>query len=180
MHPRWVGRLGLALGLSALAASGLAWTIHRDQLPAAPTTVAIGARLPGLQLTATSGEVRLIDQMGGRPAIVVVFLGSWCPYCRNELSRFRAALEQQHSDGITILGTSADPPEILAELKRRLDLPFELLTDPAGAVAATCNLAMHCVLLLDSNATLRWAGYAESWHDPIDYARVVRAAQRML
>ncbi len=180
MHARWLRRLGLALGLSAFAASGLAWALHRDELPAAPTTVAIGARLPGLQLAGTSGELRLIDKMGGRPTIVVVFLGSWCPYCRNELGRFRAALEHQHSAGITILGTSADPPEVLAELKRKLDLPFELLTDPAGGVAATCNFAMHCVLLLDSNATLRWAGYAESWHDAIDYARVVRAAQRML
>jgi len=56
MHPRWLRRLGLALGLSAFAASGLAWALHRDELPAAPTTVAIGARLPGLQLAGTSGE----------------------------------------------------------------------------------------------------------------------------
>lgn len=163
--------LAVALGWSGMA--------RRDALPPPPEGAAIGALAPAVKLLGASGEVALPEALRGRPTIIMLFRGSWCSYCRSELRRLAVALEREPARDVLVLGVSADPPEALAQLERTLPLPFALRSDRGGHLAAMCRFAMHCVLLFDPQATLRWAGYAETWHAPVPYEAVVRAARRL-
>ena len=145
-------------------------------LPPPPPQVLTGVRAPDVQLEGKGGRVSLQSEIQGSPSVVVLFRGSWCPYCRKELGRLAQALEQHPSTSVKVIGISSEPSEELAAFQQKVALPFELLSDHEDRTAAICHFAMHCVLLYDAHGVLRWAGYAESWHAPVDYGAVLRAA----
>lgn len=157
-----LARCGIVLGVGFGVALALA--ARRNELPPSAEGVTLG--------------IRAAEVAGGEPTIVVLFRGSWCEYCRHELSRL-AAVVRVRPQGIRIFGVSSDSPEALADLKQTLKLPFELRAEDDQHLSELCRFAMHCVLLFDAKSRLRWAGYAETWHAPVAYDAVIRAAYRL-
>lgn len=167
----------LAVGLVGATLAGFAWAF-RNELPPTPAEVEVEVPAPDVHLVGeSSDEVTLRSEIEGHPSVVVLFRGAWCPYCRNELGRLAEELAKQPTSDVRVIGISADPPEAHADLQRELSLPFPLFSDREDRTSAICHFAMHCVLIYDSRAVLRWAGYAESWHAPVDYGTVLRAAR---
>ncbi len=104
----------------------------------APKQAAKGDTIPDIILKDVTGaDVKLLEVVKEKPAVVIFYRGGWCPYC----SRHLMALNEIHDDltdaGFQIVAISADQPSKLAEIPKRDELKTKLLSDStmAGAIA---------------------------------------------
>jgi peroxiredoxin len=156
----------------------LAWAAHaRYRLPAASATLGVGQPLPALTLPDESGHAVDLRARDPRPLLLVFFRGSWCPYCKQQLSQI-AAERARFSDGdLRVMAVSPDPPEPLLAMKAQLALPFPLLSDPERQLVNRCELS-HCVAVLDSSGVMRWGVLSGNWERDLPARALLQAAYR--
>ena len=84
------------------------------------------------------GRISLPDDLAGSYAAILVYRGSWCPYCNAQLAGFARAKEKLAAEGIRVVALSVDDEPTSAALieKHRLDFPVGYGAD-ADAVAAS-------------------------------------------
>ncbi len=117
-----------------------AFDADRDALDAAgvPTAVAaIGTTIPDADVLAVDGSsVRLSDELGGRPAVLVFYRGAWCPFCNIALRAYQQelapALEER---GVALVALSPQKPDGSLSTKEADELTFTVLSDAGNAVA---------------------------------------------
>ncbi|GMA31892.1 peroxiredoxin-like family protein [Litorihabitans aurantiacus] len=128
--------------------------------------VAVGDALPGATLVTPTGEERSLDAvLGGAPAVLVFYRGSWCPYCNLTLTTYQRDLVGPLGDaGVQLVAISPQTPEASQRSTADGDLGFTLLTDPGNRLAAQLGIvtapspqarAAHTTLgfdVADSNA----------------------------
>jgi peroxiredoxin len=168
--------LGLGLGLTLEKPSPAARALA--QLPPPPPSLTLGTRAPAVTLRDEAGEPVALGTRDGRATLLMVFRGSWCPFCRAQLMRLGEETRRLPAAGVRVFAISSDAPEAHARLKRNLGLPFTLLSDPDAAVAAGCG-ATHCLLLFDRGGVLRWGSFSDNWRRAPPYADVLRAAHQL-
>ena len=77
----------------------------------------------------TQGELKTLWKIGkGKPMIVIVTKGYWCPTCLAQL----AIIDKESIDKLkaSVAVVNNDHPDVNAEVKTQLKLPYPLLTDP--------------------------------------------------
>jgi peroxiredoxin len=85
-----------------------------------------GQLFPSLQLPLVGGgTLTLPDDLAGHYGVVLIYRGSWCPYCSAQLVSFARAKETIEAEGIKVVAFSVDDEATTAELvaKRRLTFP---------------------------------------------------------
>ncbi len=96
-----------------------------------------GDKFPSLQLPLVGGDtVSLPDDLAGDFGVVLIYRGSWCPYCNTQLAAFSRAKADLDTAGIKVVALSVDDEATSTDLveKRRLNFPIAHSAD-AGAVA---------------------------------------------
>lgn len=92
---------------------------------------------PSLVLPAVGGgKLSLPDDVAGRWATVLVYRGSWCPYCAAQLAAFSRAAPQLAAEDIAVVALSVDDEATSAATieKHKLTFPVGHSAD-AHAVA---------------------------------------------
>ena len=72
----------------------------------------------------------------GSPVVLYFYPRADTPGCTTEACGFRDAWDEYESRNVVVLGVSDDPVSDLADFAEKYDLPFRLLSDPDGEVAA--------------------------------------------
>jgi len=83
-------------------------------------------QFPSLVLEAVGGgKLSLPDDVAGRWATVLVYRGSWCPYCAAQLASFSRAASQFADAGIAVVALSVDDEATSAGTvdKHRISFP---------------------------------------------------------
>lgn len=83
-----------------------------------------------------NNEHSLKELHGGQPLVLHFFRGEFCPTAWRDLANYNDVLDRFEMAGATFVGISADPPDSLARLRRRLMLQFPLLSDSDFAISA--------------------------------------------
>ena len=99
-----------------------------------------GQRFPSLRLPAVGGgTLALPDDLAGSYGVVLIYRGSWCPYCSAQLASFGRAAESLAVAGIKVAALSVDDEATSAALvaKHRLPYPVGHSADAAAVAAAT-------------------------------------------
>jgi len=169
-------RTTVALLVSALASGALfGWLSSLPYtLPASSPGADVGGALPSITLTDESGRAVELSTLRGRPTLLVWFAGSWCPFCRHQLTRL-AQIAPEYAGAVRIVAVTADPPEELRTLRQELNLPFSILSDPTRILMRRCEL-MHCVSVLDTTGTIRWGIVSGNWRDDLNERAFLHAA----
>jgi peroxiredoxin len=144
-----------------------------------PPSFPVGAPAPDFVLNDQDGQPLRLSSLRGTPVLLVVFLGTWCPYCRNQLTALATEARNFHGRVPQILAVSTDPPEALAKLKTSLHLPFKLLSDPDRRATPMCGLSMHCLVAVDGAGDIRWGGFNENWRTPPPYGDLLDAVSAL-
>jgi len=97
--------------------------------------LSVGETAPDFELPNHDGDSVALSGIDG-PVVVYFYPRADTPGCTTEACGFRDAFGAYRDRGVTVLGISADPVEDLAEFAATYDLPFDLLSDPDGAVAS--------------------------------------------
>ena len=99
-----------------------------------------GDAFPILALdTVGDGTVSVTHYLAGSHGVVLMYRGSWCPYCNAQLSAFARAKEKLDELGIKIIAVSVDSKAdamAVAE-KHRLNFPVGYGVDADKVAAST-------------------------------------------
>jgi peroxiredoxin len=98
-----------------------------------------GETFPALTLTTHDGDLVLPDAVAGGFGVVLVYRGSWCPYCHAQLRAFQRAEPALAGIGARVVALSVDDEATTAELiaKHGLSFPVGHGADAAAVSAAT-------------------------------------------
>jgi peroxiredoxin len=84
-----------------------------------------GDSLPELTLTVPGGKtVRVPETFAGQYGVLLLYRGSWCPYCNAQLRAFQRAGDTLADAGISVAALSVDDEDTTAALIAKLRLAF--------------------------------------------------------
>lgn len=123
------------------------------------------SRAPGFALLNTNGKkVNLKSLIGKQNIILVVYRGDWCYFCRRQLKNFKDEYQEFQELNCAIYAVSVDPVEKNLALKQKLNLPFEILSDPEHTLKEkyTINIGrknsyLPAVFIIDVKGTIRFS-----------------------
>ena len=95
-----------------------------------------GQPAPAFTLDDQDGNPVSLADFEGSPVVLYFYPRADTPGCTTEACSFRDAWDEYDERGVTVLGVSDDPVADLDDFAEKYDLPFTLLSDPDGEVAA--------------------------------------------
>lgn len=99
-----------------------------------------GQRFPHLELpTVGGGTLSLPEDLAGSYGVVLIYRGSWCPYCNAQLAAFGRASDRLAQAGAKVAALSVDDEATGAVLvaKHHLGFPVGHSADAEAVAAAT-------------------------------------------
>lgn len=117
--------------------------------------------------TAADGKTVSLDQYRGKPLVVVLYLGSGCLHCVEQLQKFSPLANEFNAAGISILGISSEPADTfkvsLDKISPKEPIHFPLAVDPDRQVFKSYrafddfeNMPLHGTFLIDEQGLIRW------------------------
>ena len=122
-----------------------AFSAEQDSLRAAGTpdgVLPVGSPLPTADLIDTDGRPTTIAATAaGRPAVVVLYRGAWCPYCNLTLRAYEEQLVPElDSRGITMIAVSPQKPDGSLTIQQTHALTYRVLSDPGNQLATALGV----------------------------------------
>jgi peroxiredoxin len=99
-----------------------------------------GTAFPILTLdTVSDGTISANRHLAGSYGVILMYRGSWCPYCNAQLAAFSRAKERLDEFGIKVIALSVDDKPAAAGLveKHRLNFPVGFGVDAEKIAAST-------------------------------------------
>lgn len=96
--------------------------------------LAIGKTVPNFSLPSTTGKPWQLGDAKGKHLVMYFYPRDNTPGCTTESAAFRDLYAQFKKTGTVVIGISADSSAPHDKFKAKLQLPFELLSDPEHAV----------------------------------------------
>jgi peroxiredoxin len=99
-----------------------------------------GQPFPSLEVAAVGGgTISLPDDLAGSYGVVLIYRGSWCPYCNAQLAAFSRAFDALTELDVKVVALSVDDEETSAALvaKHKLRFPVGHGADAGKVAAAT-------------------------------------------
>lgn len=104
------------------------------------TRLSNGDAFPALTVDAAGGgTIHLPDDLAGFYGVILIYRGSWCPYCNAQLAGFSRAADTLSELGVKVVALSVDDEAAAAALvaKHRLRFPVGYGADAGKVAAAT-------------------------------------------
>jgi peroxiredoxin Q/BCP len=102
----------------------------------APADVEVGKPAPEFSATTYDGKVVALSSFRGKPVVVYFYPKDETAGCTKEACSFRDAWEDLAATRAVLIGVSMDNAESHKEFVEHWKLPFVLVSDPDGAIAA--------------------------------------------
>jgi peroxiredoxin len=97
----------------------------------------LGAPIPDAQLLDVHGSTTTLRAaIAGRPAVVVLYRGAWCPYCNLTLRTYQQTLLPRLAErGAVLVAISPQKPDGSLSIQEKNELAFPVLTDRGNTIA---------------------------------------------
>jgi peroxiredoxin len=113
-----------------------------DQAALRAAGVPVGVAAPGTPmpdgalLDAEGGPTSLAATRAGRPAVVVLYRGAWCPYCNVALRVYeRDLVPALRERGVALVAVSPQRPDGSLTMRERHALTYAVVSDPGNQLA---------------------------------------------
>jgi peroxiredoxin Q/BCP len=133
---KWLILFGLLAALTLLAMR----MVRAGELPK------VGEAAPDFALSDHHGVRHDLKQYAGKWLVLYFYPKDDTPGCTQEACAFRDDLHKLTAMGAVVIGISVDDSASHAEFAAKYHLPFPLLADSAGAVAARYGALLDMVL----------------------------------
>lgn len=150
---------------------------------------AVGQTAPNFMLTNQDGQTVNLTDYRGKKVVIFAFPKANTGGCNAQACSFRDEFPRIEAGSAVVLGVSTDSPETLKQWKARLNLPYDLLSDPdmtmlqawdaRGSILGLIKLpaASRSVWVLDENGVVLEAQVGIGPQASVDRALSVLAAQ---
>lgn len=113
---------------AALIAAPEVPAVPDDAAKAKPLTV--GTQVPDGTLVDLAGETTTLKAaLGGKPTVLVLYRGGWCPFCNAHLAELAKNEDAVREAGYQIVAVSPDTAQELGNTDGKLDLGYRLFSD---------------------------------------------------
>jgi len=133
---KWLILFGLFTALSLLVM----------QMARAAELPKVGDAAPEFELPDQHGAVHGLQQYAGKWLVLYFYPKDDTPGCTQEACAFRDDLHKLTAMGAVVIGISVDDSASHAEFAEKYHLPFPLLADKSGAVAARYGALLDMVV----------------------------------
>ena len=133
--------------LLALFLAMLAVIVMWMRLGCAGERPQVGQPAPLFSLPDQNGKVHSLDEYKGRWVVLYFYPKDDTPGCTQEACTFRDDLHKLTALGAQVIGVSVDDSASHAEFARKYHLPFPLLADKEGRIAASYGALMNLGLI---------------------------------
>ena len=134
---KWWILMGVLFAIVAFLASQ---TARADEIPKT------GEAAPDFRLPDQSGKVHPLQEFAGKWLVLYFYPKDDTPGCTTEACAFRDDFDQLTELGAQVVGVSLDDTDSHAEFAKKYHLPFPLLADKGGAVAAHYGVLMDMMV----------------------------------
>lgn len=107
-----------------------------DQDAAESQLLTAGAKAPDFSATTQAGKDIQLSSLAGKPVVLYFYPKDFTSGCTLEAQNFRDTYADFETEGATIIGVSLDSVDSHKKFADKHDLPFVLVSDPDGAIAA--------------------------------------------
>jgi thiol-disulfide isomerase/thioredoxin len=123
------------------------------QRPSGPP--AVGSSPPSLQgATVVSGSDSMdLSTLRGR-VVLLDFWASWCGPCRMMMPALNRVAERFRAQGLTVIGLTDDPPEVVRGVGSRMGIRYTLASSP-GAMARYGVQSLPTLVMIDRAGRVR-------------------------
>lgn len=126
-------------------------------------SVGVGDRAPDFTLPGTGGREYSLNELGGRPIVLVFYPGDDTPVCTKQLNAYNDDLDQFEAVDAQVIGISAQSVESKEAFSGKHGFEFPLLADPDKEVAAAygtlgpIGFPRRCIFIIDREGVIRYA-----------------------
>lgn len=139
--------------LCSILAAGCDDPAKPKETPAAATTpmattpaaLAVGSPAPDFEATTHTGSAFKLSAQKGKNVVVYFYPKDETPGCTQEAEAFRDDFAKLQEKGAVVVGISADSAESHKAFAENHKLPFLLVSDPNGAIAAKFGVPFNTV-----------------------------------
>jgi len=143
----------------------------------------VGDTMPGFTLPTPispddSGSITLDAALARGPVVLTFFRGSWCPYCRGELSGIQDNLARLRELGASVVAISPERPASAIRMGKDAEIGFTVAHDENNAFARRLGLVFE----LDDRTIEKYKQYGivvprangtDSWELPVPATYVI-------
>ncbi len=104
-----------------------------------------GTPAPDFKLPATDGKTIALSSLRGHPVVLYFYPADETPGCTREACDFRDHTAELKKAGVVVLGVSTQDLASHRHFTAREHIPFPLLSDPDGKVAALYGVPVRSV-----------------------------------
>ena len=131
-----------------------------------PEILGAGTRAPDFALNATPDQVLRLNELRGRPVILVFYPADWSPVCGDQMALYNEILPEFRKYDAELLGISVDGVWSHAAFAQQRQLHFPLLSDfePKGKVAreygaydTQSGQCSRALFVIDKSGVIRWS-----------------------
>jgi peroxiredoxin Q/BCP len=133
--------LAVAAAVIIFAAVFVARAARAGDLPT------VGQAAPDFRLPDQNGLQHALQDFRGKYLVLYFYPKDDTPGCTQEACAFRDDLNQLTAMGAQVVGVSVDDSNSHAEFAKKYHLPFPLLADKSGAVAASYGALLNLGIL---------------------------------
>jgi peroxiredoxin Q/BCP len=122
--------------------------------------LAVGDDAPDLQAVAQTGQAVNLKELRGKPVVVYFYPRDDTPGCTVEAQGLRDEWSALQATGAVVIGVSTDANESHKAFAEKHQLPFLLLPDPDGKIAAqfgvpvTLGFAKRVTFVIDAQGKI--------------------------
>jgi peroxiredoxin len=97
----------------------------------------VGMPIPDAELLDAHGSITTLHAaVAGRPTVLVLYRGAWCPYCNLTLRTYQQTLlPRLTQEGAALLAISPQTPDGSLSMQEKNELAFPVLSDPGNSIA---------------------------------------------
>ena len=130
------------------------------------TLLAAGTPAPGFTLHVTPDQKLALNELRGKPVILVFYPADWSPVCGDQVGLYNEIRSEFHKFGAELLGISVDGVWCHEAFAKDRKLHFPLLADfePKGAVAQAYGayrkeegVCERALFVIDKNGVIAWS-----------------------
>jgi peroxiredoxin Q/BCP len=129
--------------LSAASVSTAAPATPAPTSTPAPADLVVGAPAPDFTATAQDGSPVHLAALKGKPVVVYFYPKDETAGCTKEACSFRDAWDALSQKGVVLVGISADADDSHKAFASHYKLPFLLVSDKEGTIAASFGVPVH-------------------------------------
>jgi peroxiredoxin Q/BCP len=121
----------------------------------------VGQQAPDIDLPDGNGERWQLQQMRGKPVVLLFYPGDETPVCTKQLCSVRDNWERYQAAGAEVVGINSDSVDKHHRFAAHHQLPLRLLSDADGHVTRAYDMhsflgTKRGVVVIDKNGVIRY------------------------